>query len=98
MRDKSAIRPDVRPYLPSNGSEGLDFMAIFCDRCKRESDAEHCVILDESFMAYPGPGPKEWLQDITTRKAWCTEFDPRDDDVRASWQSTQASQIKEIEK
>jgi len=73
-----------RPYRPSNGSEGLDFMYHFCENCKRDQKyqetqdgADGCPIILAS-MCYEIEDPeypKEWTHDnegIPT----CTAFEP----------------------
>jgi hypothetical protein len=97
MSETSKIEPKVTRYLPSNGSEGDGFMERFCYRCTREdanydAPGERCVILDESFGAYPGPGPKEWLMETAKPwRSWCTAFDPRDAAVREQWEAVKDS-------
>ena len=78
---------ETRPYRPSNGSEGMDFEARFCDRCKRDAKyrrtqdgADGCTILAAVFMVeIDDPKyPKEWVQnkygDPYGRTARCTAF------------------------
>ena len=58
------------PYRPSNGSEGADFMANWCDRCERdrafrEDDGDSCEIAAAT-MIYASTHPKyptEWRED-----------------------------------
>ena len=54
-------------YIPSNGTEGMIFMAEFCDKCyKRHS----CTILTKSLI---GQQPKQWVYDDED-KPTCTSF------------------------
>jgi hypothetical protein len=78
---------ETKPYRPSNGTEGMEFDARFCDRCKRDAKyrrtqngedgcpivaAAHCYELDDPKY------PKEWVQnkygDPYGRTARCTAF------------------------
>lgn len=68
-------------YRPSCGSEGMDFMARFCDRCKRDDafqrgEGDSCPIVANS-MAYDEDDPNypvEWIEDATGPR--CTAFEP----------------------
>jgi len=62
------------PYRPSNGSEGMDFQARFCDKCSKddmENGGIECDILGRvlSFQKDDPEYPKEWVID---------EFGPQD--------------------
>ena len=60
------------PYAPSNGSEGEEFHAAWCERCERDkalngtcstegrdpNDDDYCQILNMSFL---DGGAKEWI-------------------------------------
>lgn len=69
-----------RQYTPSNGSEGLDFQNLFCDRCIREArfratedGANSCPIL---MSALAHEHPPEWT--IGDGGSWdpsCSAFD-----------------------
>ena len=67
-------------YRPSCGSEGMDFMADFCDRCKHDyafqkGIGDSCLIAANT-MAYQigDPNyPKEWIDDPETGPR-CTAF------------------------
>ena len=85
----------TRKYRPSNGSEGMDFMARFCDRCKREAKyrrtddgADGCPIIAAT-MCYEIEDekyPPEWvvdLHDATGMTARCTSFQFDDPDRRS---------------
>jgi hypothetical protein len=59
------MRPKVRTYIPSNGSEGIMFTTAFCDRCKygqsgleTKPDLEDCDIYLDSMV---GNQPREWV-------------------------------------
>ena len=58
------------PWLPSNGTEGMEFHAAFCDNCLYERWTHHmeenreedkCAILSEAFLG--DTQPKEWQYD-----------------------------------
>jgi len=70
-----------KPYQPSNGSEGMMFMAEFCDRCKRDRDfqlylvgkgpmAEGCEISARAliYRVEDPEYPKEWVWDPDVMK------------------------------
>ena len=72
----------TRPYRPSNGCEGMDFMRDFCDRCEKDrlyretKDGEKgCKIMLATFLYEPADPryPKEWVQD--EQGARCTAFE-----------------------
>jgi len=71
-------------YRPSNGTEGMYFMAQFCDHCTKcpmDPDADgQCDILGRSF-AYQVDEPeypKEWIvDDDGLSNPRCTAFEPR---------------------
>ena len=58
-----------KPYLPSNGTEGMIFMANFCDQCYKR---HNCSIMIKSLI---GEQPKQWIYD-ETNKPICTSFNP----------------------
>jgi hypothetical protein len=68
------------PYRPSNGTEGIDFQARWCDRCKRDAayragTGNSCPIVAAT-LAYniDEPSyPKEWIRDETGPR--CTAFE-----------------------
>ena len=70
-----------KKYRPANGSEGMRFMARFCDRCaKEEYDERHpekgCRILAAT-MAFDVDDeeyPDEWTYD-QDGKPTCTAFE-----------------------
>lgn len=77
----------TRPYRPSNGTEGMDFQAAFCEKCARDAafqawsrhqsgpQPEGCRIVAATFLyTVDDPAyPKEWVQD--ENGARCTAFD-----------------------
>ena len=77
----------IRPYRPSNGTEGEGFFGRFCancwrDRVYRESDGERgrgCPILARSlaFELEDPRYPKEWVRDDDGAR--CTAFAPMDE-------------------
>lgn len=58
----------AKPYMPSNGTEGMDFMAEYCDRCYKE---KNCTILNRSLT---GAQPKQWI--YVDDEPHCTSFNP----------------------
>ena len=68
-------------YRPSNGTEGMGFMAHFCDRCKhdaafRDGTGDSCPIAAAS-LAFDQDHPKyptEWQYDASGRPT-CTAFE-----------------------
>jgi hypothetical protein len=73
-----------KKYRPSCGSEGADFMAIFCDRCVRDeafqrdpANNDGCFIAART-MAHDVNDPEypsEWIYGEDGRPT-CTAFDP----------------------
>lgn len=61
----------MKPYLPSNGTEGEIFNEKFCYRCERgrEDARGPCPIWGKAMC---GDQPKEWVQDDDGPR--CTEF------------------------
>ena len=54
--------PIEKRYRPSNGNEGMSFMAKFCEKCIFQSDCE--IHLDTmSFDKKDDQYPKEWTYD-----------------------------------
>lgn len=65
-------------YRPSNGSEGMDFMARFCDRCTKDRDYDNpCEILGRTLglMTQDPNYPREWIQDDDGANPRCTAFE-----------------------
>ena len=59
-----------RPYRPSNGTEGMAFMAAYCGRCKRDQEYQRtqengCSITVLSMAHYPEDPeyPPEWIEE-----------------------------------
>ena len=69
----------TQPYRPSNGTEGLDFTARFCDRCtKGPDDEKDCDILARSFWHNIDEPeyPTEWIvDDDGLSSPRCTAFE-----------------------
>jgi hypothetical protein len=61
-------------WQPSNGNEGMEFMAEYCDRCHYELGARQCPIIVKTMALDPQDDgyPKEWVY----RDGWghCTKF------------------------
>lgn len=68
--------PKTRPYRPSNGCEGMDFIEHFCGRCKQEVMCE-IPSATQAFMADDPRYPREWVQDVPFGNARCTAFGVR---------------------
>lgn len=56
------------PYQPASGTEGADFMALFCDRCTRDAafrdgTGESCPIVANTivFKVTDERYPREWI-------------------------------------
>lgn len=67
-------KDQVRPFRPSNSSEGDWFMSEWCERCRKDTEDEPCPILMAS-MAYgvDEPGyPAAWVTDESGPR--CTAF------------------------
>ena len=65
-------------YRPSNGSEGMAFQEIWCERCRRDLKG-NCPILGATMMLDIGePGyPREWTFSDAGSPI-CTAFKARD--------------------
>jgi hypothetical protein len=70
-------------YRPSNGTEGMMFMAEFCERCERErlwrkdqDKYDGCQIAANSLVFNIGEDgyPAEWIEDDEGPR--CTAFEP----------------------
>jgi phosphoribosyl 1,2-cyclic phosphodiesterase len=63
----------MKPYIPSNGTEGMMFTGKFCDNCSRDTSGRggktYCNILTKSLI---GIQPKQWVYD--NEKPVCTSF------------------------
>jgi len=71
-----------KPYRPSNGTEGEDFMACFCANCRRDQDEDDpCSIATWALAAaIDDPDyPEEWIVDQSGPR--CTAFEPVDEDA-----------------
>jgi hypothetical protein len=68
----------MRLYQPSNGTEGMIFTDVFCDRCAKENSIEekYCSILTRTLVhdAHDKEYPKEWVCDDDYKNAKCTAF------------------------
>lgn len=56
-----------KQYIPSNGTEGMMFMAEFCEKCYKYNQ---CTILTGSLC---GKQPKQWIYDENYNPV-CTSF------------------------
>jgi len=78
-------------YQPSNGSEGMEFMARYCDQCIHDAEYQKnlnpedgCPQLAASMAFNPGEPeyPQEWIED-DDGYGFCTKFilkDSEDED------------------
>lgn len=64
---------NLKPYRPSNGSEGMMFEAIWCDKCTGESVIKSCDIFCSALF---GATPKEWM--YYNNAPICTAFKKRE--------------------
>lgn len=71
------------PYRPSNGTEGAEFLAKWCERCLHD-DVGFCPILDRTLIHEIGDPayPKEWVRlagDALGSSARCTAFESKEE-------------------
>ena len=72
---------EIKPYQPSNGTEGEIFTGKFCERCIKhpiDYDAKNqCSILLKTFIysVRDSEYPKQWIQDKSGAR--CTSFKSR---------------------
>lgn len=66
-------------YRPSNGEEGMLFMALWCEQCSQDEN-EDCPILAATFYcnANDKEYPREWTFDDDGQPC-CTAFGPAGD-------------------
>ena len=73
----------IKPYQPSNGTEGDYFEAEFCCRCQREAKfwrtqaaEDACDIHCRAIWSTPGDPdyPAEWIEDDDGSNPRCTAF------------------------
>lgn len=82
--------PATIPYRPGGGCEGLDFEAMFCDRCARLTTfrakaepaiADCCEIKERAWLYTLGDSeyPTEWVSDPdgSHRRCLAFEVDPK---------------------
>ena len=72
----------IRPYRPSSGTEGMDFEAAFCDRCKFAPNYDtmvDCDILSRTFWNNVGDPdyPWQWVSEGLFFPQ-CAAFVPKD--------------------
>jgi len=65
------------PYRPSNGSEGMDFLARWCDRCAKDAGGKVCDIIAETMARDVDDKnyPKEWVYEAPAGEGRCTAFE-----------------------
>jgi hypothetical protein len=68
----------IRPYRPSNGTEGEIFMEQWCERCQHDDQEfeEYCPIVADTMAFDIGDKdyPKEWIYKPGTDIPICTNF------------------------
>ena len=57
----------MKNYTPSNSTDGMEFMARFCEKCYKE---EQCTILTSALM---GNVVKQWVYNFHDKPV-CTSF------------------------
>jgi len=69
-----------KPYRPANGTEGMDFMARWCERCIHDDyeKLKFCQILGATLAFYMNDPeyPREWIYD-ESGKPCCTAFEEK---------------------
>lgn len=71
----------MKPYRPSNGTDGCIFEDAFCNRCQKDvpPDPDHgrdlgeCQIHNDALL---GLKPTEWVQEDDGTRPRCTAFEP----------------------
>jgi len=81
--------PALKPYRPSNGTEGEGFIGIWCAACARDV-GHNCSILARTLMhdVDDPEYPKEWVEDNIGPR--CTAFVPLSaltDRAKRAWES-----------
>ena len=73
----------MKPYKPSNGTEGIIFQEQFCDRCLHNQDIDDecgvgCPILIATFFASIGAPsyPNQWVEDDNGSNPRCLAHNP----------------------
>lgn len=69
----------TKRYRPSNGEEGIAFMADWCDRCSRDREHGGCSIVALTLcLKVDNPEyPSEWVYDADGQPC-CTAFEKED--------------------
>ena len=64
---------DGEPYYPSNGTEGMDFLGVWCENCVKDTmlrgGKKQCTILTNSFLKTK---VKQWV--YKNNSPVCTSF------------------------
>ena len=69
----------MKPYMPSNGTEGDSFEAEYCKQCTKDSTVrggdKECPILTKAIL---GEQPEQWVyyKDEDTEYPICLNFKP----------------------
>lgn len=68
-----------QPYQPSNGTDGMAFMELFCEKCKKDDylrggEELRCDILTNTFVFREPDYPTEWTHRADGQPT-CTAFE-----------------------
>lgn len=68
----------MKPYQPSNGTEGIAFIEEYCMDCIKDNEENEifCPILTKTFVSDVNDDdyPKEWICDDDGKNPRCTAF------------------------
>lgn len=67
----------MKSYRPANGSEGMDFMEVYCERCVHNRQWPLCEIQANSMVYNVGDAsyPSEWVCDDNGHNPRCLVFE-----------------------
>ena len=99
--DLAKMYKEGDPYRPSNGTEGMYFMALFCDKCCRNDTDEYgeggCEILfqTEILAVDDAAYPKEWNHGPNGQPR-CTAFRISDDPTQRELEDAGQMRLPEV--
>ena len=75
----------MKPYIPSNGTEGLEFTSKFCECCQHWQEGPEpdcpigCPIANATLFSSPGDVyyPSQWVQNDDGKNARCLAHFPK---------------------
>ena len=71
-----------KSYRPSNGTEGIMFMDLFCHLCSKDNPDEdsgcEIIVLSMAYDTDESRYPEEWIYD-TDGQPICTAFTPEEE-------------------